>query len=209
MVELSGNQKRFPHAGRPRWAVLISGRGSNLASLFDQSDIDIRVVYSSIEKAEGLLRARRAGLETKVVPTHRGLTGKTQVDYVELTRELRASGVTHILLAGYMKIVPKSFVNDWKNRIVNLHPSMLPLYPGLNSIRTAFDENADIGVTIHEVTEEVDAGRRLAQRKVIGKGESSTLDYNFAEFLVHIEEQRLLRLAVSRWGVENYFPEAI
>ncbi|MES2854261.1 MAG: formyltransferase family protein, partial [Bdellovibrionota bacterium] len=153
MRATSGNLNRVPLAPKPRWAVLISGRGSNLSSLLLNTDFDIRLVVSSSDSAEGLLKARRAGVPTRIAPTKRTLTGKTKLDFEKLSEELAQCGITHVLLAGFMKIVPASFVSRWNGKILNLHPSMLPLYPGLDSIQNAFAAGADMGVTVHEVNE--------------------------------------------------------
>ncbi|HVK62462.1 MAG TPA: formyltransferase family protein [Bdellovibrionales bacterium] len=181
---------------KPRWAVLISGRGSNLAALLDHPDeIDIRVVVSSSSKAEGLLRAKRAGIPIRIVETE-VVNGKKKISYDRLTTELQRIGVTHVALAGYMRIIPPGFIAQWKNRIINLHPSLLPLYPGLDSIRIAHEEKSDLGITVHEVNEEVDGGRIIAQRTCLKSGEMC--EFEFAEFLVHTGEQRLLKQVVSR-----------
>lgn len=187
------------------WAVLISGRGSNLSSLLDfQDEIPIRVVVSSSATAGGLVRAKRAGIPTFVTPTFAGFskTGRptTSIDWALLTFELRSRGVTHICLAGFMKIVPPQFVAEWENRLINLHPSLLPSYPGLDSIERAHKDQADIGVTVHYVNEEVDGGRIISQRRCLKKDDVRRYSLDLTEFLVHVTEQRLLREAVRALG---------
>lgn len=196
---------------RPRWAVMISGRGSNLAALLELRDeIDIRLVVSSSPKAFGLLRARRAGVPTMLAPhlaapnatfgARSGATsGAKKIDWVKLDEMLRAQGVTHIFLAGFMKVVPGSFVELWRGRIVNLHPSLLPSYPGLDSISRALGEHADLGCTVHQVTEEVDAGEILVSRRCLRGPETVGFAPELAEFLVHVDEQRLVKETLRRW----------
>lgn len=180
----------------PRWGILISGRGSNLQALLDLGDeIDVRVVVSSSNEAHGLLRARRAGVATAITPL---IHGSKRIDWSALTTSLRARGVTHLVLAGFMKIVPPEFVAAWRGRIVNLHPSLLPAYPGLKSIERAYAEKNDIGISVHEVNEEVDAGRLILRRRCLKAEDVGGYHLAFAEFLVHVEEQRALKDVVRR-----------
>lgn len=177
---------------RNRWAVLVSGRGSNLAALLEMRDVlDIRVVVSSNEKAPALLKAKRAGIKTLVL--------EKKIDWIKLDLDLRAMGVNHIFLAGFMRVVPADFVQRWQNRIVNLHPSLLPQYPGLKSIERAFEEKADIGVTLHFVNEGVDEGPQIAQRKTIAKEDLNKLSLSETEFRIHVDEQRLVRETMLKW----------
>jgi phosphoribosylglycinamide formyltransferase 1 len=185
-----------------RWGVLISGRGSNLGALIDaratcgDSFFDLRLVLSSSPLASGLLRARRAGIPTDLIPY---AAGTKKIDWVALDRRLRKEGVTHLFLAGFMKIVPASFVENWRGRILNLHPSLLPLYPGLGSIEKAYSDGAPMGLTVHEVNEEVDAGQIVLQRVTTGKDQSRDRSLETAEFYVHIDEQRAVKEAVEKW----------
>jgi phosphoribosylglycinamide formyltransferase-1 len=174
-----------------RWAVLISGRGSNLSALLDDPDeIPIAVVVSSKAGVDGLAKARRAGVPCVVLDR--------KIDWEALTTLLRARGVTHICLAGFMRIVPASFVASWPpGRIVNLHPSLLPAYPGLESIAAAFHADDDIGVTVHEVDEGVDTGRVILQRRCLKKPKRLGYSLALAEFTVHVAEQRLLTRVVG------------
>ena len=174
---------------RKRWAVLISGRGSNLSSLLDYADeISISIVVSSRANVDGLSKARRAGVATSVLDR--------RIDWSALTEMLRARGVTHICLAGFMRIVSPEFVAGWRGRIVNLHPSLLPKYPGLESIEAAFNAGDDIGVTVHEVDEGVDTGRIILQRRCLKKPRLAGYSLALAEFTTHVTEQRLLTRVV-------------
>ena len=174
---------------RARWAVFISGRGSNLASLLEHSDeINLVVVVSSKASASGLLKARRSGVAT--------LTLAKKIDWEQLHIDLLKRRITHICLAGFMKIVPEKFVSKWQGRLVNLHPSLLPLYPGLESIQAAYAAGADIGVTVHEVDEGIDTGRIILQRRCLKGRDAHEYSLARAEFDVHITEQRLLTRAL-------------
>lgn len=185
-----GRPRLRPNLRRNTWAVLISGRGSNLQALLDlKSDVDLKLVVSSSAKAPGLLRAKRQGVETLVLPK--------KIDWTELDRELRARNISHVFLAGFMKIVPPEFVAKWENRIVNVHPSLLPAFPGLKAIELSHAAGADMGVTVHVVTPEMDAGPRLLQRKCMTAGHGQSLE--IAQIAVARTEQRLVREAVARW----------
>lgn len=190
----------FTTAKKPRWAVLISGRGSNLAALLELLDeVEIRVVMSSSAQAQGLLRARRAGVPARLTPF---IEGSKKIDWTALSNSLKSFGVSHIFLAGFMKVVPAGFIAEWRGRILNLHPSILPSYPGLKSIERAHVDRADLGATVHDVVEDVDAGRVICQRRTLKADEIATYNLATAEFLVHVDEQRLIREAIRRWPIE-------
>jgi len=176
-----------------KWAILISGRGSNLQAILDSaSAVDVRLVVSSKASAPGLLRAKRMGVPTLVLPK--------KIDWIELDRELRSRGIDRVFLAGFMKIVPAEFVAKWEDRIVNVHPSLLPAYPGLNAIESSHAEGADMGVTVHVVTPEMDAGPRLLQRRCsVAEVRASEFPLAAASLLISRAEQRLVREAVVRW----------
>lgn len=182
---------------RKRWAVFISGRGSNLAALLETRDeVEIQLVVSSNPEAHGILRAARAGVPTEMAPT---LQGSKRVNWAALDELLRRYRVTHIFLAGFMRIVPEAFLSEWEGRILNLHPSLLPSYPGLESIEKAYNESAPIGVTVHEVTSDVDAGAIICQRRCLNQDEVQGYSLCEVEFLVHVDEQRVVKEAIRRW----------
>lgn len=170
------------------WAVFISGRGSNLQAQLDLlSDLSIRLVVSSKADAPGLLRAKRQGVPVLVLPK--------KIDWMLLQTELERRGVTHLFLAGFMKLIPQDFVRAWENRILNVHPSLLPAYPGLRALETSFADGADMGVTVHVVTPEMDAGPRLLQRRLRRR----PADLQEAQIEISRTEQRLVREAVLKW----------
>ena len=153
-----------------RLGVLISGRGSNLQSLIDaissgRLNATIAVVISNVEGAGGLERARAAGIESLVV-SHRGWSSRDEYDRA-LARELKARDVGLVCLAGFMRIVGAPLIDAYPNAILNVHPALLPSFPGVDAQRQALDHGVKVsGVTVHLVTGELDAGPIVLQRAV-------------------------------------------
>ena len=153
-----------------RLGVLISGRGSNLQSLLDaigtgRLDATIAVVISNIENAAGLDRARAAGLEA-VVLSHRGWASRDDYDRA-LARELKARDVGLVCLAGFMRIVGGPLIDAYPNAILNIHPALLPSFPGVDAQRQALAHGVKVsGVTVHFVTRDLDDGPIVLQRTV-------------------------------------------
>ena len=153
-----------------RLGVLISGRGSNLQSLLDaigtgRLDATIAVVISNIENAAGLDRARAAGLEA-VVLSHRGWASRDDYDRA-LARELKARDVGLVCLAGFMRIVGGPLIDAYPNAILNIHPALLPSFPGVDAQRQALAHGVKVsGVTVHFVTRALDDGPIVLQRAV-------------------------------------------
>jgi len=153
-----------------RLGVLISGRGSNLQALIDATqdgrlDASIVLVLSNIEEAAGLERARRAGIDTLVV-SHRGWPTRDDYDRT-LARELRARDVSLVCLAGYMRLVGAPLLEAFPNAVLNIHPSLLPAFPGINAQHQAIAHGVKVsGVTVHLVTLELDGGPIVLQRTV-------------------------------------------
>jgi phosphoribosylglycinamide formyltransferase 1 len=153
-----------------RLGVLISGRGSNLQSLIDaissgRLNATIAVVISNVDDAGGLERARAAGIESLVV-SHRGWPSRDEFDRA-LARELKARDVGLVCLAGFMRIVGAPLIDAYPNAILNVHPALLPSFPGVDAQRQALDHGVKIsGVTVHLVTGELDAGPIVLQRAV-------------------------------------------
>ncbi len=183
--------------GPKRWAVFISGRGSNLSCLLDLvcaqgvGENQLSLVVSNSPEAYGLLRAKRSGIPT--------LTLARPLNWEKLHDSLVERQITHIFLLGFMRVVPQSFVAKWEGRILNLHPSLLPAYPGLNSIERAFRDQVSLGATVHEVVAQVDAGPIFAQRTSLRAEEIHRYSLEEAEFLVHLDEQKLVQEAWLRW----------
>ena len=153
-----------------RLGVLISGRGSNLQALIDavgdgRLDASIVVVISNRAEAEGLDRARRAGIEALHI-SHRGSPSRDAYDRA-LVDELRKRGVGLVCLAGFMRLLGPAMIDAFPDAIVNIHPALLPAFPGVDAQRQAFEYGVKItGVTVHVVTRELDAGPILMQRPV-------------------------------------------
>ena len=153
-----------------RLGVLISGRGSNLQSLIDaisggRLNATIAVVISNVEAAGGLERARAAGIESVVV-SHRGWPSRDDYDRA-LVRELKGRDVGLVCLAGFMRIVGAPLIDAYPNAILNVHPALLPSFPGVDAQRQALDHGVKVsGVTVHLVTGELDAGPIVLQRAV-------------------------------------------
>jgi phosphoribosylglycinamide formyltransferase-1 len=153
-----------------RLGVLISGRGSNLQSLIDaiasgRLNAAIAVVISNIDGAAGLQRARAAGIETITI-SHRGWASRDEYDQA-LARELKARNVALVCLAGFMRIVGRPLIDAFPNAILNIHPALLPSFPGVDAQRQALDHGVKVsGVTVHFVTKDLDAGPIVLQRAV-------------------------------------------
>lgn len=155
---------------RVRAAVLISGRGSNLQALIDAArqpayPVDIALVLSNKPDAQGLVRARSAGLATSVV-SHRDFADKAAFEKA-LQEKLEAAKIQLIALAGFMRVLSADFVQRWQGRLINIHPSLLPAFPGLDTHRRALEAGVKIaGCTVHHVTAELDAGPIVGQAAV-------------------------------------------
>jgi len=150
--------------------VLISGRGSNLKAIIDaidrnELDASIAIVISNRADAAGLDHARAAGIDTLVL-SHRSYATREDYDRA-LVAELNNRGVALVCLAGFMRLLSPVFVDAFPNRILNIHPSLLPKYPGLHPQQQALDDGAsESGATVHFVNKELDAGPIVLQRKV-------------------------------------------
>ena len=155
---------------RRRIAVLISGRGSNLQALIDaiadgRLPARIAVVISNRADAGGLERARAAGIETLTIP-HRGFPSRDAFEEV-LVRELRARRVALVCLAGFMRLLGAPFLDAFPNAILNVHPSILPAFPGVDAQRQAWEYGTKLaGATVHFVTGELDGGPIVRQAAV-------------------------------------------
>lgn len=156
---------------KTRVAVLISGAGSNMAALIDageapDSGYEVVLVLSNVEGAGGLAIAAAKGVATVAIP-HKPF-GKDREAHERVVDEaLRDAGVEVIALAGYMRVLTPWLVGGWRERMLNIHPSLLPLYPGLDTHARALAAGDDeAGCTVHLVTEGVDEGPILGQARV-------------------------------------------
>ena len=178
--------------------VLISGRGSNLQALIDavrekRLDARIAVVISNRADAAGLDRARDAGIEAICI-SHRGFPSRDEYERA-LVRELRLRDVGLVCLAGFMRVVGLPLLDAFPQAVVNIHPSLLPSFPGVDAQRQAVEHGVKIsGVTVHLVSQELDAGPIVLQRPV------AVLDDDTAETLaarILAEEHRAYPEAVA------------
>jgi phosphoribosylglycinamide formyltransferase-1 len=150
-----------------RTAVLISGRGSNLAALIDacrrpEARAEIALVMSNQPDAAGLQHARAAGIPTETVD-HRRFEGREAFDRA-LSTALKEHKIELVCLAGFMRVLSGWFAERWRDRLLNIHPSLLPAFPGLDAHRQALSAGVRFsGCTVHFVRAEVDAGPILVQ----------------------------------------------
>jgi formyltetrahydrofolate-dependent phosphoribosylglycinamide formyltransferase len=148
-----------------RVAVLISGRGSNLQALLDakQDAYEVALVVSNVPDVEGLERARRAGVEAIVID-HKPYGKNRDAFERDVDALLIERKIDIVALAGFMRVLTPFFVRAWAGRLVNIHPSLLPKYPGINTHARALEAgDTEHGATVHLVVEEVDAGEIIGQ----------------------------------------------
>ncbi len=187
-----------------RIAVLVSGSGTNLQTLIEQlhqdetSGIDIAVVLSDRRKAYALTRAKRAGIPIHVV---RAQDFETRIDFdAEISRLVEHYAVELVVLAGFMKLFQPPFVRKYRNRIINVHPTLLPAFPGAHPVADTFAYGVKIaGVTVHFVDEDVDSGPIIAQSAV------PVLDTDDEESLhnrIQVEEHKLYP-EVIKWYAQG------
>ena len=192
-----------------RIGVLISGRGSNLQAVIDsiaagRLEAEIAVVISNKADAAGLDRARAAGIETLNI-NHKDYPSREAFD-LAVVGELRQRDVALVCLAGFMRLLSAAFVEAFPNRILNIHPSLLPSFPGLDGQRQAWEYGVKAsGATVHIVTPELDAGPIVRQAVVLVR-DDDTPDTLAARILV--EEHRIYPQAIGimldgGWRVEG------
>jgi phosphoribosylglycinamide formyltransferase-1 len=187
-----------PDPNNRRLGVLISGRGSNLQAIIDaigdgRLNATIAVVISNRADAAGLDRARKAGIET-VHLDHLAYPSRNAYD-AELVAALRARDVRLVCLAGFMRLLGPTFIDAFPNAILNIHPSLLPAFPGVDAQQQALDHGVRVsGATVHLVTNELDAGPIVLQSAVEVR-EDDTTETLAARILV--EEHKLYPKAIQ------------
>lgn len=155
---------------RVRTAIAISGRGSNMSALIAAArepafSAEIALVVSDRPGAAGIEIARRIGIAAETID-YRSFSGRAEFEKA-LHARLLAAGVELVCLAGFMRILSAEFVEKWRDRILNIHPSLLPDLRGLNTHERALAEaRAEHGCTVHYVSAELDAGPTIAQARV-------------------------------------------
>jgi phosphoribosylglycinamide formyltransferase-1 len=184
-------------------AILISGNGSNLQAIIDaiecgELDAEIKTVVSNNPQAYGLQRATRHGLPTRIID-HRDYPDRQQYD-AKLGQYLQSLAPDYIVLAGYMRILSSAFIDAYEHRILNIHPSLLPAYKGLDTHRRALaNGETRHGVSIHLVTAELDDGPVLLQASYPIDAGDSVEDMQATG---HRLEHRMYPLLLS-WISEN------
>lgn len=202
-----------------RWALFFSGQGSNLNAVltrFHETWASPPVLVTNNQNARGVKIAENFGLKPIVLnlssrKKDRDLSSGSELnpplkseraipdtenntsdEYQRLQSLLKIENVEFIFLLGYLKIIPAEFLAPWEGRIFNLHPSLLPQYPGLKSIERAYAEKQDIGVSIHRVTAGVDEGEILAQKLVLKAKDYDPLSLDEVKALVHSKEHDMV-----------------
>jgi phosphoribosylglycinamide formyltransferase-1 len=171
--------------------VLISGRGSNLQALIDAVSggrlrAQIALVIANRANAAGLERASRAGIETLTIP-HRDYPSRDAFEQI-LVRELRARDVRLVCLAGFMRLLGNTFLDAFPNATLNIHPSLLPAFPGVDAQRQAWEYGTKLaGATVHFVTGELDGGPIVLQRAVDVKDDDTP--ESLAARILEVEHQ--------------------
>ena len=183
---------------KKRIAILISGRGSNMVALADAvregtiPNAEIAVIISDKPGAGGLEKARQRQIETVVIERH----GRTREEHDrEIIAALMARQIDLVCLAGYMRILSSEFIESFRGRILNIHPSLLPSFPGVNAQEQALADGAQVsGCTVHYVDETLDGGPIIAQREVRVRADD-TVESLSARIL--FEEHKLYTEAIN------------
>ena len=192
-----------------RIAVLISGRGSNLQALIDavaegRLAARIAVVVSNRADAQGLERAQRAGIEALTIP-HRDYPTREAFEDV-LVRELRARDVRLVCLAGFMRLLGPTFLNAFPHATLNIHPSLLPAFPGVDAQRQAWKYGTKVaGATVHIVNGELDGGPIVQQRAIaVQDGDTAeTLAARILEVEHVIYPEAVARVLAGGWTIDG------
>ena len=189
--------------------ILISGRGSNLQAIIDaiatgELVASIVVVISNRADAAGLARAERAGIPTLVMP-HTGYANRAAYDSA-LAAELKARGVELVCLAGFMRLLGPAFIDGFPNAVLNIHPSLLPAFPGLDAQRQAFEHGVKVaGATVHFVTADLDAGPIVCQAAVpvLDADTAETLAARILEAEHRLYPEGIRRLTGGQWRIAD------
>lgn len=170
-----------------KWALFFSGQGTNLEAVlnkYHKTWVTPPALFTNNPHALGLKVAETFDLKTEIL--------EGVIDFEALSKTLKQQNVDRIFLLGFLKIIPPSFLNDWTDQIFNLHPSLLPDYPGLKSIERAYADKKDIGVSIHKVTEGVDQGEVLVQKLVLKAKDYDPLSLEEVKSIVHSKEHQIV-----------------
>lgn len=188
---------------------MVSGRGSNLQALIDQSyrancPYQIKLVFSNDPKAYALERAEQAGIQTQFLDSKK-FKNRDEFD-VQVLKILATASVQLIVLAGYMRLLSKKFIQAYKEKIINIHPSLLPAFKGLHAQKQAFEYGVKVaGCTVHFVDEGLDSGPIIFQESVLVKAKDSCDD--LSQKILQKEHQILVKavnlLAKRKVKIQN------
>jgi phosphoribosylglycinamide formyltransferase-1 len=189
--------------------ILISGRGSNMVAIAEAvrsgqiPDSEVTVVISDKKSAQGLERAKERGIETVVVTRN----GRPRAEHdAEIISELKRRNVELVCLAGYMRLLSSDFVRAFPDKIVNIHPSLLPAFPGLDAQRQAIEYGVKVsGCTVHFVDDDLDHGAIILQKAVEVK-DDDTPESLSARILEHehaLYVEALKRLAEGKIEIDG------
>ena len=192
-----------------RVGILISGRGSNMVALIDAAqsgtipNAEVGVVISDQPTAAGLEKAKERGIETVIIERR----GRTREEHDrEIMATLRDRNIDLVCLAGYMRILSNEFIEAFRGRILNIHPSLLPAFPGLEPHKQALDNGVEFsGCTVHFVDETLDGGPIIAQR-VVPALKGDTVEALSTRILE--QEHELYPEAVAQVLAHNHFTQA-
>jgi phosphoribosylglycinamide formyltransferase 1 len=192
-----------------RLGVLISGRGTNLQAIIDaiaagRLRAEIAVVVSNIASAAGLDRARAANVPTFVMP-HQDWPSRAAYDRA-LADALRARNVDLVCLAGFMRLLGPAFIDAFPNRILNIHPSLLPAFPGLDAQRQALQHGVTVsGATVHFVDAALDAGPIVGQAAVpvLADDTVASLTARILEVEHHLYPEAIDRVLIGGWRIDG------
>lgn len=192
-----------------RLSILISGRGSNMVAIVDAvqrgliPDSGVEVVISDKISAEGLQKANERGIETLVIEKN----GRKRAEHDrEIIGELKKRNVELVCLAGYMRLLSKEFVQAFPNRILNIHPSLLPAFKGLDAQAQAIEYGVKIsGCTVHFVDENLDGGAIIAQKavEVLDTDTAETLSARILEHEHKLYVESIARLAEGKIKIQG------
>jgi len=193
-----------------RIAILASGEGSNFQKLIDLSksntfDIDIRILITNKPDAGCISRAKESNISYKIINN----SDYKNKDYFEeeIINTLKNNDIELVVMAGWMKIMSSKFVSIFKNKLINIHPSLLPSFKGSNAIKEAMSNNAKItGCSVHFVESEVDSGALIMQAALPVSDEDNLETISKK---IHLLEHRILPLSISEAGyvIRSHFTE--
>lgn len=190
-------------------AVLISGSGTNLQALIDACSADdfpaeIALVVSNKSAAYGLQRAEKAGIKTCVI-SHKDYNSREEFDK-EMSKQIDASGAQFVCMAGFMRLLSNWFVEKYYNKLVNIHPSLLPSFKGIDGQKQALEYGVKLaGCTVHFVRDEMDVGPIIAQAavEVLANDDVESLTKRILEKEHEIYPKALELVAKGKVRIEN------